>query len=493
MNIADHLIVLIVIVPLMAAPVCVALRNPFACWIWSTIATLVAFVFSLMLLGQIEADGMVTYALGDWAAPWGIEYRADLMTALVLIVVSGIGIITMPFMMRSVEREIQPERCYLYYTMYLLCFSGLLGMTVTGDAFNLFVFLEVSSLSTYVLISLGRDRRALTAALRYLIFGTIGATFYVIGVGLMYMSTGTLNIGDLATLIPVVIESRTIQAALAFLTVGIGLKLALFPLHMWLPNAYAYAPSAVTVFLASTATKVAVYALIRVYFTVFSGVNAELMPVIGNTWLVLAVAGMFVGSLVAIYQKDLKRMLAYSSVAQIGYIVLGLSFGNETGMTAGLIHLFNHAIIKAALFMSLGCVVFYAGSAYVKDLAGIGKRMPFTAAAFVGGGLSLIGVPGTVGFISKWYLMEAALDGGQWVIAALILASSLLAVIYVWRVVEIMYFAESPVDAPKQEAPVSMLLPMWLLVAAAVYFGVDATTTLDIAGGAAQVLTGGGS
>lgn len=492
MTLDDHLIALIVIVPLMAAPICIALRLPILCWAWAAAATLASFVFSFMLLGDVQSAGLVTYEFGNWAAPWGIEYRADMMTVLVLLIVSGIGLVTMPFMGTSITREIPAERQYLFYAMYLLCLSGLLGITVTGDAFNLFVFLEVSSLSTYVLISMGKDRRALTAALRYLIFGTIGATFYVIGVGLMYMSTGTLNIADLMTLMPVVIESRTVQAALAFLTVGIGLKLAMFPLHMWLPNAYAYAPSAVTVFLAATATKVAVYALIRIYFTVFSGVNADLMPVIGDTWLVLAVAGMFVGSLVAVYQKNIKRMLAYSSVGQVGYILLGLSFANELGVTAGLIHLFNHAIAKAALFMALGCVVFYVGGAYLKDLAGIGQRMPLTAAAFVGAGLALIGVPGTVGFVSKWYLLQTALAEGYWIIAVLILISSLLAVIYIWRVVEVMYFTEASEDTLVKEAPLSMLVPMWALVIAGIYFGVNATLTLDIAGSAAALLTGGG-
>ena len=492
MIIADHLMILIVIVPLIAAPVCVAIRHSSTCWLWAGLATGASFILSLGLLTKVAASGNIAYAIGDWAAPWGIEYRADLLTALVALIVSAIGAVTTPYMARSVAHDVPTERHYLYYTMYLLCFAGLLGMTMTGDAFNLFVFLEISSLSTYVLISLGRDRRALTAALRYLIFGTIGATFYVIGVGLMYMSTGTLNMADLAALIPQVADSRTVQAALAFLTVGICLKLALFPLHMWLPNAYAYAPSAVTVFLAATATKVAIYMLLRIYFTVFNGVSPTLLPIIGDIWPVLAVAGMLTGSLVAIYQRDLKHMLAYSSIAQISYIILGLSYANVTGLTAGLIHMFNHAVMKAALFMALGCAVYHIGSACLDDLAGIGRRMPLTAAAFVGAGLSLIGVPGTVGFISKWYLIEAALLAGHWHVAALILASSLLAVIYTWRVIEVMYFVPPGNNAPVLEAPMSMLAPTWLLVAIAVYFGVQATTTLGIAGAAARQLVGSG-
>ena len=287
--------------------------------------------------------------------------------------------------------------------------------------------------------------------------------------------------------------SRTVQAALAFLTVGLGLKLALFPLHMWLPNAYAYAPSAVTVFLASTATKVAVYALIRVTYTIFGTVDILDIVPIRDLLMVMALIAMFVGSAVAIYQLNIKRMLAYSSVAQIGYMVLGLSFDTVTGVAAGIIHLFNHAMMKGGLFMALGAVMYRIGSVQLDDLAGLGRKMPLTMAAFVGGGLSLIGVPLTVGFVSKWYLIQAAIEKDMWTIAVLIVASSLLAVIYVWRVVEVIYFREATgaaVDA--EEAPMSLLVPTWILIGASVYFGIDATTTLDVAVAAAKALLGGG-
>ncbi len=492
--IIQHLPIFQVIIPLMAAPICLFLRRGDLCWAWATLATWCAFAISLALLFGVLDNGTVVYEIGDWAAPWGIEYRVDLFSAFILAIVTAIGSITVPYMARSVATEIPEERQYLFYLMYLLCLAGLLGIAITGDAFNLFVFLEISSLSSYVLISMGKDRRALTASFRYLIMGTLGATFYIIGVGLMYMMTGTLNMADLATLLPAVADSRTILAALAFLTVGLCLKLALFPLHLWLPNAYTYAPSAVTVFLASTATKVAIYALIRVYFTIFGQVELADGSAIQLLWTVLAVAGMFVGSIVAIYQTNIKRMLAYSSVAQVGYIVLGLSFASVTGVAAGIVHVFNHAMMKGALFMAMGCIFYCIGSSHIKDMAGLGKRMPFTMAAFVGGGLSIIGVPLTVGFVSKWYLIQAALDEGMWFIAVLIVASSLLAVIYVWRVVEVAYFnpAAPGIDMTVREAPLSMLVPMWLLVAASVYFGIDATATMDIALDAADFLLGGG-
>ena len=310
--IAQHLPILQIILPLMAAPVCMVIRHPQVVWIWATLIAFLCLPISIALLVQVMAEGIIVYELGGWAAPWGIEYRIDKLNAFVLVIVTAIGALVMPYAKRTVDMEIPISRVYLFYTMLLLCEAGLLGITITGDAFNLFVFLEVSSLSSYVLISFGKDRRAMTAAYRYLIMGTIGATFYIIGVGLMYSATGSLNIHDLSKLIPELGGSRTIQAALAFLTVGLALKLALFPMHMWLPNAYTYAPSAVTVFLAATATKVAVYALIRVTYTIFGTVDIlEIVP-IHDMFMVLAVIAMFVGSLVAVYQVNVKRMLAYT-------------------------------------------------------------------------------------------------------------------------------------------------------------------------------------
>src|SRR3970282_338557 len=187
--------------------------------------------------------GAVSYHLGSCPPPWGIEYRVDALSAFVLVLVSGIGVVTALYAWRSIAAELPRDQLYLFYALYCLCLSGLLGMTATGDAFNLFVFMEIASLSSYVLIALGRDRRALLAAYQYLILGTIGATFYVIGVGLLYLMTGTLNIADMAERLAPVDHARPVLAGLAFVTVGVSLKLALFPLHFWLPNAYAHAPS----------------------------------------------------------------------------------------------------------------------------------------------------------------------------------------------------------------------------------------------------------
>ncbi|HJO87564.1 MAG TPA: monovalent cation/H+ antiporter subunit D family protein, partial [Rhodospirillales bacterium] len=415
-------------------------------------------------------------------------YKVDMLSAFVMLIVTSIGSISMIFAPNSVNSEIPDDRIYLFYTMYLLTFSGLLGITITGDAFNLFVFLEISSLSSYVLISLGAERNALTAAFRYLILGTVGATFYIIGVGLMYQMTGTLNMVDLAQRLPAVAETRTILVALGFATVGIGLKLGLFPVHVWLPNAYAYAPSVVTAFLAATATKVAVYTLLRIYFTVFGTKIFTALP-IGEFLLLLSLIAILSMSAVAIFQKNAKRLLAYSSVAQVGYMVIGISMVTATGLTATILHLFNHAMIKGALFLVLAAVFFRIKSVKIEHMAGLGKVMPYSMAAFVLAGFSLVGVPLTVGFVSKWYLILGALEKGWWPVAGLILISSLLAVIYFWKIVEVVYFKPRPQDAPLiHEAPLAMLIPMWVLVGANFYFGLDTDITVGSAKAAATLL-----
>ncbi|MBM3496603.1 MAG: hypothetical protein FJX72_20130 [Armatimonadetes bacterium] len=341
------------------------------------------------------------------------------------------------------------------------------------------------------MIALGRNRRALTAALQYLVMGTIGATFIVIGIGLLYLVTGTLNLADMASRLGQVNDTRPVLAALSFLTVGISLKLALFPLHQWLPNAYTYAPSAVSAFLAATATKVSVYVLIRFYYTVFgASLVFERLP-LPQIMLVLALAAMFAASAIAIYQDGLKKLFAYSSVAQIGYITLGLSFGSLLGLTASLVHLFNHAVTKGALFLLIGGVRAVMGRSRISHLHGLGRVMPVTSFGIVLGGLSLIGVPGTAGFISKWYLVLAAFEQGQWWLALAIVGSSLLAVVYVWRFVEVAYFREPHAEASeRREAPLGLLVPAWILVLATLYFGLETSVTVGSAKAAAAMLLG---
>ncbi len=488
----QHLPALQVVVPLMAAPATVLLRRRGLAYVVALAASLFALYAALQLWLQVRGGAALSYAIGNWPPPWGIEYRVDTLSAFVLVLIAGMAVVVLPFARRSIGAEIAERQHYLFYTMFLLCLSGLLGMTITGDVFNVFVFLEISSLSTYVLIAMGRDRRALLAGYQYLIMGTIGATFIVIGIGLLYLMTGTLNMVDLAQRLPALQGTRPVLAALAFITVGLALKLALFPLHQWLPNAYTFAPSAVAAFLAATATKVAIYVLLRFYYSVFGQPQVFGPLPTAQLLLLLALAGMFAASTMAIFQTDLKRLFAYSSVGQIGYIVLGMSLDSVSGLTAAIAHLFNHGVTKGAIFLLLGGVALRMGGCSLVRVQGLARVMPLTSFGIVLCGLSLIGVPGTAGFVSKWYLLLAALEKGQWWLVFLILGSSLLAVAYVWRFVETAYFKPLRSDCEdRTEAPLSMLLPAGLLVAGVIYFGLDTRFTVGSAAEAASMLLGG--
>jgi len=483
-----HFPVLQVIVPLLAAPLCFLIRKEALVRVFTIAVSFSCLAISMNLLDQVLDGQILVYEFGGWARPYGIEYRVDILNAFVLVVVSGIAAVVFFAGPGQASRAIPEGREYLFYAAALLCLTGLLGVTITGDVFNVFVFLEISSLSSYTLIALGRSRRALMAAFSYLIMGTIGATFLLIGIGLMYQMTGTLNMVDMAERLADIDDSRTMFVALAFVIVGISIKLAVFPLHQWLPNAYSFAPPLVSAFLAATATKVAYYLLIRFCLGIFGltlvfetvGVDVLLMP--------LSIAAMFVGSIAAIYQTDFKRLLAYSSIAQIGYMTLGLSFATEAGVAAGLIHVFNHALMKGALFLVAACVTWRMGGTTIESMKGLGKRMPLTMAAMVTAGLALVGVPGTVGFVIKWALFSASLDRGSLVIAFLIMASSLLALVYVWKLIEVVYFATPDAEFEKREPPLRLLIPTWILAGASIYFGIFSSFAVDVANLAAAQL-----
>lgn len=296
-----------VLLPLIAAPVCALLPGRMLPWLLATASVTASAVIMAFVLPEAVQEPM-RYFFGNWPPPIGIEYRVDAVNGFIGLLIALMGAIILPWGRVSVNREV-PQRQGLFYALFLLSFSGLMGITLTGDAFNVFVFLEISSLSTYVLVAQGRSRAAPLSAFRYLVMGTLGATFYLIGIGLIYIMTGTLNMVDLAERLPAVADSRAVQAAFAFIIVGIGLKLALFPLHRWLPGAYANAPSVVTVFLASTATKVAIYVLLRLVFTVF-GVEFLRQVPFSEVFFVLGIIGILFASLWAIEQDNTKRLLA---------------------------------------------------------------------------------------------------------------------------------------------------------------------------------------
>ncbi|EDM78584.1 NADH dehydrogenase/oxidoreductase [Plesiocystis pacifica SIR-1] len=501
-----HLPVLVVILPLfggLLAPFTALIRRGggiFA-WLWTALITAAVFVCATVLLYDVHTGGeAITYRLGSWPEQYGIGYTVDSLNAYVIFVVALIAFLATIYAKDSVIDEIVIDRHHLFYTVWMLAIAGLLGITVTGDTFNIYVLLEISSLTVYTLIAMGgeRDRRALVASLKYLVLGSIGATFILLGIGYLLMLTGTLNMADMhAKLVEMhqageLAGNKTVMVSFAFLMVGLSLKMALFPLHLWLPNAYTYAPSSVSALVASTATKVGVYMTFRFVFTIYGGGVFDSGEDL-HFLALCASAGIVVSSFSAIRQVNVKRVLAYSSVGQIAYIVLGFSLANQDGVTASVIHIFNHAVIKGGMFMAIGAVALRMGGTSVDDIKGIGKRMPLTAAAFTVGGCGLIGVPLTAGFVSKWYLVVGTMQEGYWYLAFVVLLGGVLALIYVWRLIEMIWFHE-PVDPDKEveEAPLSMLIPMWILIGASVFFGVNASWTADSAAAAARLLLAGG-
>ena len=300
--IEQHLPVLLIAIPLIAAPLMILIGNRHVVAFLSLIVAWVVFAISIALLGRVLAEGAFEYQLGGWPSPYGIVYRIDHFNAFVMLFVSALGALVLTYAPQSIAVEIPKSKHYLFYPSYLLCLTGLLGMCVTGDLFNVFVFLEISSLSSYALISLGKTRRAPLASFQYLILGTIGATFFLLGIGLLYQITGTLNMADIAEKMAAAQLKRAELVAFAFMTVGLFIKMAVFPLHTWLPNAYTYAPSVVTTFIAATSTKVSVYAFARLVYMIYTPTFAfELLP-LDHAMMVLALIGIFVASTAAIYQ-----------------------------------------------------------------------------------------------------------------------------------------------------------------------------------------------
>ncbi len=488
-----HLPVLMVLVPLLTAPLLVLIKHGGASRVLSLAATALSAAAAWAL--ALGLDGPVSYHLGDWRPPIGIEFRIDHAGALVAVIVSSIACVALALGTRGTRVEVQGREPF-FYAAYLMCLTGLLGMVVTGDAFNVFVFLEISSLSTYALVSMGSKRRAFTAAFNYLVLGTIGGTFVLIAIGLLYQMTGTLNAAEIATRIRAIGDLRTVHVAFAFLSIGLGIKLAVFPLHQWLPGAYSESPHAVSAFLAGTATKVMYFQLIRVVVSFF-GVSYVFHTLkFGSLLMPLSILAMFAGSLAAIFQPSLRRLLAYSSIGQVGYLTLALSFGTEAGVRAGLLHMGAHAVTKTALFLVAAGFIAQVGDDRLERLQGLGKRFPVLSLLFVVGGVGLIGVPGTAGFVSKWALLQAALDARHPFVAMMILMSSMLAVAYVWRVVEILYFREPlPSDTfeVRDRPDLGSWVPAGLLIALSVALGLWSEAPTRYVETAAAALFGGAS
>ena len=431
------------------------------------------------LAAVLEGGDPLRYHLGGWPPPAGIEYVVDHVAAFVSLVVTSVSLLAIIGTRRWANRE-AGDRLGPFYGLVLLLLAGLTGMVVTGDLFNLFVFLEISSLAAYALVFMG-GRAGMVAGFRYLVLGTIGGAFYLLGVGFLYFSTGTLNMADVAQILEADSSGRGVQAGAVLIFTGLGLKMALVPLHLWLPDAYTHAPSSVNTLIAPVMTKVGAYAMLRMFLSVFpDGYLRDAVP-IADALLVLGLIGIVFGAAVAMAQTDIRRMLAYSSIGQLAMIAVGLGLGTPLALVAALLHVMNHAVMKAALFSSAASVRLSTGFTSVGDLAGLGRRMPLTMGAFTLGAVSMVGIPPTAGFFSKWYMAQAGADEGQWLVVAVVLGSSLMTAVYMFRVLERAYLhpERAPIVAGAApgadgggESPADVVVPAVLLGLATVVLGV---------------------
>ncbi len=441
-----------------------------------------SLISAVFTLAEVIEKGEVRYFLGGWSTPLGIgiEYRVDAINGLVLILIPLIGLVTAISSMGRVANETNGKEA-LFYSLYLLLLTGLMGMTVTADAFNLYVLLEVSSLTGYALVAMGIHKRAAPSAFNYLIMGTIGATFYLLGVGYLYLKTGSLNMAGIKQILldQKLYESQAVNVAFIMILVGVWVKMAFFPLHGWLQNAYCHSPTTTASVVAPLVTKVSVYIMVRMMLSAFGAEYVYALPW-GSVVVWLAVLAILAGSVMALAQKDLRRLLTWLIVAEVGYMVGGAWLANHHGMIGTIYHVISDAAMTSCLFLAVAVIVAKTGGSSISGLAGAFQKMPVTMAAFVVGAFSMIGVPPTAGFFSKYYLIRGGFESGHYEFVVALLVSSLVNAIVFFRIIEVAFFGKlsdgddhghesAPVAA--DDAPASMLLPVVFMAVMVVAIG----------------------
>ena len=437
-------------------------------------ALAISVCLSVVVLVRVLEHGSLSYTVGAWLPPWGIELLVDPLSSLMLLLISSVALCATCAAIPWVKKELA-DRQHLFFVLYLILVAGLMGLVLTADAFNLYVLLEITSITTYGLIAMGRGRAPL-ASFNYIIMGSIGASFYLLGVGYLYLLTGTLNMADIAQFLPALQGTIALGTALAFILIGLWVKMAFFPLHGWLPNAYSLAPSGAGVMIAPLMTKVTVYLMLRLMFSFiapgFAMYETDLQSVI--VWA--AAIGIISASALALGQRDLKRMLTYIIVAEVGYMVGGAWLVNEPGMTGTVLHIVNDALMTLCLFLAAAAIAYRTGGLKFENLTDLYKKMPLTMAAFTVGAFAMIGVPPTCGFFSKWYLILGGIEAGQWGYVVALVFSSLVNAVLFFRIIEYAYFGKSG-DAhghdhiERQEAPAMIVAPLLLVAVALIVVG----------------------
>lgn len=476
MGLAEHLPIFIVVLCLFAAFLSPLLYR----WarassaILLLIALLTAVIMAIILVVKVQAMGPISYYIGGWPPPWGIELRVDTLRSYMLLVLLSVSLWVFVFALSDLKHELKEEVIGWYYSLFALLVGSMAGMALTNDLFNLFVLMEICAISACAIISIKEDRECLEASFKYLILSAMGTGCFLLGVAMLYMATGYLNYGFLQVALSEAISlyPRNIFAASALFIVAFGTKAALFPLHVWLPDAHASAPSPSSAMLSGLVIKIYAFALFLIFYQVLPREFLDLIP-LTDIILWLAAIGTMFGSIYAMLQSDLKKMLAFSSIGQIAYIFMGIGFDHPLGLIGGFYHIMVHAVTKAMLFMAAGTIIYATGIRQIRDLAGVGRALPLTMLAFTIGSASMIGIPGTGGLISKWYLALSALEIGRPFFVLVILASSLLNAIYYMPIVISAFMHEETksfkVKPVSRIMLVSLVLGMVFIILAGVF------------------------
>ncbi len=438
---------------------------------WAALAGLAATAaLSVIAAHATFLHGSLHTHLGGWAPPIGIELVLDPLSALMAVLVAWTALGVVAGTRRVTTHDVPGSETSFYATVMLLV-AGLLGIVVTGDLFNLFVQLEVASLSAYALVGAGR-RGAAKAAFNYLIIGTLGASLYLTGVGFLYAATGTLNMADLAGRLT---EGPLALSGAVFIAAGLAVKMALFPLHGWMPSAYATSPATAASLMAPLVTKVAAYALLRILFWVYGVAHLADMAILMEVIAWAGAVAVIAGGVLAFVQRDLWRMFAYSSVSQTGIIALGIGLAGAAGLTGALLHLAADVLMKAALFLAAGAALARFGVRTVDRLGSLRGRAPWTTGILAITGISLIGLPPLAGFYGKWYVLLEAFEQGRWIFVAALVVGTLVTAAYVFRILEPLMFGkapEHPDHAGVTEGPSPMIAAAAVFTVAIVLLGI---------------------
>ena len=434
---------------------------------------------SILNLHNVVNHGEVRYAFSGWTAPLGIEWVADGLASVILVLLSVLGLLGVVFTGPTSPKALG-GRIVHYYTLILLFFSALTGIVFARDLFNLFVFLEVAAISSYALIGVAGGR-ALFAAFRYLILGTIGASIYLLGVSYLYAVTGTLNMADMADKLPFLLGSKALVGGLLFIFIGLGIKMALVPFHAWMPEAYAYAPDSVSPILASLLTKIALLAWVRIIYWVL---NASIVVYGIPILLLVAVLGALaavIGASLALAQRDIKMMFAYGGISHIGIILIGIGQGNQTGFVGGVFYLLNDAVMQAALFFLAGVAFCHYGVRTIDDMGRVGKQAPWLTGSLIVIALGMVGLPPTGGFFGKWNIILGALEAGNYVSVAAVVLSTLLTLAYFVKLFEGIFRQTSTrLDVQFGEIPLSFKMTLGVTSAAIMLLGLFSSPIVQL-------------